>query len=177
MPRLFTGFEMPLDAARQLASFCGALPGARWTPPDDYHVTLSFIGDVDDHQRETIIEELASVRGDPLEIVLEGLSSFGGARPRALISTVRADSLLTNVHKQQERALKRAGIALERRRFIPHVTLARLRAGSPLDLAQYMSMYAPPVIRFRIDRFVLFSARPHVGGGPYLIEAAYPLGG
>ena len=125
MPCLFTGFEMPLDAARQLASFCGALPGARWTPPDDYHVTLSFIGDVDDHQREVIIDELASVCGYPLEIVLEGLSNFGGARPRALILTARADSLLTNVHKEQELALKRAGIALERRRFIPYVTLAR----------------------------------------------------
>ncbi len=125
MPRLFTGFEMPLDAARQLASFFGALPGARWIHPDDYHVTLSFIGDVDDHQREVIIDELASVCGYPLEIVLEGLSNFGGARPRALILTARADSLLTNVHKEQELALKRAGIALERRRFIPHVTLAR----------------------------------------------------
>ena len=175
MPRLFTGFEMPSDVARELASFCGALPGARWISPEDYHVTLSFIGDVDDRQCEEIIEELASVRGAPLEIVLEGLSGFGGARPRALIANARSDSLLTNVHKEQERALKRAGIALERRRFIPHVTLARLCDVSPLELAQYMSMYAPPVIRFRIDRFVLFSARPHVGGGPYLIEAAYPL--
>ena len=175
MPRLFTGIELPPVISRQIASLGGGLPGARWLDPDDLHLTLSFIGDVDDNLSDAVIEKLASVQSDPFEIVLSGFGNFGGDKPRTLIFTVNADARLINVHKQQERALRRAGIALEKRKFSPHVTLARLRAVSPQALAHYIAMNPLPVIRFRPERLVLFSARPKVGGGPYVIEATYPF--
>jgi 2'-5' RNA ligase len=175
MPRLFTGIELPPEISQQIASLGGGLPGARWLEPDDLHLTLSFIGDVDGNLSDAVIEELANVQSDPFEIVLDGLGAFGGDRPRALVFNANADVRLINVHKQQERALRRAGIALEKRKFTPHVTLARLRAVSPQALAHYVSMNPPPVLRFRTERFMLYSARPKVGGGPYVVEAAYPF--
>ena len=47
MPRLFTGLEIPADISQELASYRGGLPGARWVDPENYHITLRFIGDVD----------------------------------------------------------------------------------------------------------------------------------
>lgn len=175
MPRLFTGMELPPDISRQIASLGGGLPGARWLDPDDLHLTLSFMGDIDGALSDAVIEELANVQSDPFEIVLDGLGAFGGDRPRTLIFKVNADARLINVHKQQEHALRRAGIALEKRKFTPHVTLARLRDVSPQALAHYIAMNLPPIIRFRTERLVLFSGRPKVGGGPYVVEAAYPF--
>ena len=51
MPRLFTGVELPPDIGQALASLRGGLPGARWIDPENYHLTLRFIGDVDDVDR------------------------------------------------------------------------------------------------------------------------------
>ena len=64
------------------------------------------------------------------------------------------------------------------RKFTPHVTLARLRNSNPIDVAHYLSargnFAAAP---FRVGRFVLMSSRDSVGGGPYVIEEAWPLAG
>lgn len=176
MPRFFTGFEVPPDVAQQLAALCGGLPGARWVAPADYHLTLSFIGDVDDDLSENIVQELADVHSDPFDVTLDSFSNFGGTRPRALIFAASMERGLMHIHKAQERALRRAGAVLEKRKFIPHVTLARLHAVSPEALARFIAENPPPVIKFRIERLALFSARPKIGGGPYVVEAAYPFG-
>ncbi|RWD19864.1 2'-5' RNA ligase family protein, partial [Mesorhizobium sp.] len=62
--------------------------------------------------------------------------------------------------------------------FMPHVTLARLRNSSPLDVAQYLSARGNfSALPFRVGRFVLMSSRDSVGGGPYIVEEAWPLSG
>ena len=77
---------------------------------------------------------------------------------------------------EHERLMQRVGLEPEGRKYTPHVTLARLRDSSSRQVADYLSMRAafrsPP---FPVSRFVLFSSRASVGGGPYVVEAAYPL--
>jgi 2'-5' RNA ligase len=76
-----------------------------------------------------------------------------------------------------ERMLRRLGLPAEPRKFVPHVTLARLRDTSPVDVAHFLSMH--PIVRplsFTARRLALMSSRDSVGGGPYVMEAAYPLG-
>lgn len=175
MPRLFTGFEIPLQSSQKLAALSGGLPGARWIDPGDYHLTLSFVGDVEEQLSEAIVQELASVQSEAFEVTLSSFGSFGGTRPRTLVFSASPDPQLRDIHKDQERALRRAGVGLERRKFVPHVTLARLHAVSPQALADYMAANPPPVVKFKIERLALFSARPKTGGGPYVVEAAYPF--
>ena len=72
--------------------------------------------------------------------------------------------------------MQRIGLEPEGRKFTPHVTLARLRESSSQQVAEYLS--ARGYFRtssFRVSRFVLFSSRASVGGGPYVVEASYPL--
>jgi RNA 2',3'-cyclic 3'-phosphodiesterase len=176
MPRLFTGVEVPADVAQSLAMLRGGLPGARWIDPENYHVTLRFIGDVDDVVAGEVASLLGRVRRGPFELRVDDLSSFGGRKPRALIATMGSAQALMDLQAEHERLLQRVGLEPDGRKFTPHVTLARLRESSNRQVAEYLSLRAPFRLQpFPVSRFVLFSSRGSVGGGPYVVEAAYPL--
>ncbi len=177
MPRLFTGLELPEAVAAQIALARGGLFGARWLDPADYHITLRFVGDVDARAARDIAETLGEIRRPAASVHFEDLSWFGGDKPRAIVAKVRADPTLVDLQAEQERRLRRIGIAPETRKFTPHVTLARLRSVRPHAVAGYLaSRGALAVEAFIAGRFVLYSARAGSGGGPYVVEAAYPLG-
>ena len=94
----------------------------------------------------------------------------------AIIATARLDRPLAELQAEQERLLRRLGLPAETRKFVPHVTLARLRQTSPMAVANYLSMRGWLASRtFEADHFTLYSSRDSVGGGPYVTEAAYPL--
>ena len=177
MPRLFTALEIPRHVAESLSMMRGGLPGARWIDPENYHLTLRFIGDIDDAWARDIAGLLGRVQRRPFELRLDGLSSFGGRKPRALVASVTAVPQLLELQAEHERLLQRLGLEPEGRKYIPHVTLARLRDTSSWQVADYLSARGHfRSASFEVSRFVLFSSRSSVGGGPYVVEAAYPLG-
>jgi 2'-5' RNA ligase len=176
MPRLFTGLEIPPQVAQSLAMMRGGLPGARWIDPENYHLTLRFIGDIDDGLARDIASLLGRVQRAPFELRLDGLSSFGGRKPRALVAAAVPVAPLMDLHAEHERLLQRLGLEPEGRKYTPHVTLARLRDSSSRQVAEYLTARAHyRSLPFEVSRFVLFSSRSSVGGGPYVVEAAYPL--
>ena len=176
MPRLFTGLEIPADVAQSLSTLRGGLPGARWVDPENYHVTLRFIGDVDDVIAHEVASMLGRVRREAFELRVEDLKSFGGRKPRAIVATLGPGQAVMELQAEHERLMQRVGLDPEGRKYTPHITLARLRDASSHDVAEYLSsrggFRAPP---FKVSRFVLFSSRASQGGGPYVVEAAYPL--
>jgi len=176
MPRLFTGLEVPREVADALATQRGGLPGARWIDPENYHLTLRFIGDIDDAMAREIALMLGQVKRRGFELRFDGLSSFGGRRPRAVIAAVAPAAPLIELQAEHERIMQRVGLEPEGRKFSAHVTLARLRDSSSRQVADYLATRGPlNFLSFRVSRFVLFSSRASVGGGPYVVEAAYPL--
>jgi 2'-5' RNA ligase len=92
------------------------------------------------------------------------------------VATLAPTPSLLELQAEHERLMQRVGLEPEGRKYTPHVTLARLRHSSSRDVADYLA--SRPLLRllpFKVARFVLFSSRASVGGGPYVIEAAYPL--
>jgi RNA 2',3'-cyclic 3'-phosphodiesterase len=176
MPRLFTGLEIPPDLATELALMRGGLSGARWIEPENYHITLRFIGDIDGPTAREVAAVLAGIERPSLAVTLEGLGAFGGDKPRAIVAKVQPSQPLVELQAEQERLLRRLGLPPEPRKFTPHVTLARLRGAPGVAVADYLGQRGFLVRRFTAERFVLFSARDSVGGGPYIPEEAYPLG-
>jgi len=176
MPRIFTGLEIPGDVGQSLSLLRGGLPGARWVDPENYHLTLRFIGDVDDSIAHEVASLLHRVNRQPFDLRLDGLSSFGGKRPRALVATVAPSQSLLELQAEHERLMRRVGLEPEGRKYTPHVTLARLRDTSSRQVADYLAArgYFPP-LPFHVERFVLYSSRASVGGGPYVVEAEFPL--
>lgn len=178
MPRLFTGIEVPDSLAARIALLRSGLAGAHWTGPENYHITLRFAGDIDDSVARDFAAALAEINADCFDIEIAGLGSFGGRRPRALWAAIKMTQTLERLQKAHERAARLAGLAPETRNFTPHITLARLRDTRPRALAEYLSIYGGFGCEpFRVNRFVLFSARANQGGGPYLIEEVFELNG
>ena len=178
MPRLFTALEIPRDAALSLSLLRGGLPGARWIDVENYHLTLRFIGDVEGHVADEIANALDRVDRPAFQMTLSGVGAFGGKKPHAVWAGVSASPDLTALQGEIDRICQRLGLPADPRKFSPHVTLARLRNASPLDVAQYLSARGNfAALPFRVGRFVLMSSRDSVGGGPYIVEEAWPLVG
>jgi 2'-5' RNA ligase len=177
MPRLFTGLEIPAEIAFHLSAYRGGLPGARWIEPENYHMTLRFIGDVDDAVAREIVAVLGEAgRRPPVEVTFEALDSFGGRTPRIVLARAAPTAVLSDLQTEQEQLLRRVGLEPERKRFVPHVTLARLRNTSSAQVAHYIAMHGQfAKVSFTARRVILYSSRASVGGGPYVVEAAYPL--
>lgn len=176
MPRLFTGLEIPAPFAAQLALLRGGLSGARWLEPDLYHLTLRFIGDVDAAIAREVADALDAIERPGFTVTFDGLAAFGGERPRAVVAVAQAATPLVELQAEHERILRRLGLAPEPRKFVPHVTLARLRGASAFAVADFLESRGGFRGRFEAARFALFSAREQTGGGPYVVEAAWPLG-
>jgi RNA 2',3'-cyclic 3'-phosphodiesterase len=178
MPRLFTAIEVPDEIRADLARLKQPLPGAKWVDAADLHLTLRFAGDVDTRTAREFAAELERVDVDAFELTLSGLGAFGGDDPHAIWAGVSPCPALDVLARAHERAARNAGLPPEKRAFKPHVTLARLRNASPLQVAAFLSQQG--VVKsepFFIGRAVLLSSKPGVGGGPYVVEASYPLRG
>ncbi len=177
MPRLFTGIEVPPEVGLALSLKRGGLFGARWIDTENYHITLRFIGDVDHHVASEVTDMLDRLAdSEAFTIKLDHLGSFGGNTPRALFAGCSANAALLRLQAALERVLQSCGLAPEGRKFVPHVALARLRGVSAEEMARFIAFsgrFTP--LEFKVGRFVLFSSRDSVGGGPYLVEQSYPL--
>lgn len=174
--RLFVGLA-PDRALRQcLAMLCGGLPGARWLPPETLHLTLRFVGEVAPWQADEIDAALGGLRAPGFSLTLAGTGCFAQPNGRTTLwaGAERAPAL-DHLHAKIETALQRAGLPAERRRFQPHVALARV-AGADARLAGWMQannlFRAPPM---PVRGFTLFSSHPGRDHADYVAEAEYPL--
>lgn len=176
MPRLFTALEIPGDIALSLGLLRSPLSGARWVEPENYHITLRFIGDVDGRCADDVVAALDKVVRQPFDVRLSGFGAFGTRKPHSVWAAVEPSQALRDLHAEQESRLRRIGLVPEGRKFTPHVTLARLKGTGPGELAGWLAQRAAfRAGPFRADRFVLMSARASRGGGPYVVEEAYAL--
>ncbi|MGV8997741.1 MAG: RNA 2',3'-cyclic phosphodiesterase [Parvibaculaceae bacterium] len=178
MIRLFTALEIPDEIAERLLPLQRGIEGARWIERESFHITLRFAGDVPENIADDIDVELGRITFAPLTLTLEGVGTFGGAEPHAIYAGVKADEHLAILQGRHESAVRRVGLKPEPRAFMPHVTLARLPRHVDLgEVASFIAannLLATPA--FAVPRFILYSAKGQVGGGPYVAERAYPTG-
>lgn len=176
MPRLFTALTLPDDVTMWLSGLHGGLKGARWIDPENYHVTLRFIGDVDHATADEIVHALDRVARAPIPLTLSGLGSFGSKKPHSVWARVEPTPALMELQGELERLIQRLRLPAEGRRYTPHVTLARLRGTSAAEAADWLSLrggfFAPT---FTADHFALMSSKDSVGGGPYVVEDRFAL--
>jgi RNA 2',3'-cyclic 3'-phosphodiesterase len=176
MPRLFTALEIPRNAAMSLSLLRGGLPGARWIDVENYHITLRFIGDVDGRTADEIVNRLDRIDREEFQINLSGIGSFGSKKPHSVWAGVSPSPDLTALQAEIERICQRIGLPPDPRKFMPHVTLARLRSARVEDVVHYLSGRGNfHTLPFLVGRFVLMSSKESVGGGPYLTEEIFPL--
>ena len=177
MIRLFVAIALPAAVRAALARLQCGVAGARWVVPENLHLSLRFIGEVDGETAQDVVDALERVDGVPFELSLGGVGHFGDRRrARVLWAGVRKSEPLAALRARVERALARAGLAPEGRRFSPHVTLARLKGVPVRELGPYLAANEP----FRTEAFpvtglVLFSSHLGHTGAQYRAEAEFPL--
>ncbi len=178
MLRLFTAIALPNALADELASFATPLAGARWIEPEDMHLTLRFAGDIDNATACEFHAGLSAIDEPAFSLRLAGFGAFGGQQPRTLWAGVEDNPWLDQLARANERAARMAGLKPEKHGFKPHVTLARLKGTRPEAVARVLeTLGAFRSAPFSVDRFSLYSSRPKVGGGPYVIEESFALRG
>ncbi|MBV8800312.1 MAG: RNA 2',3'-cyclic phosphodiesterase [Alphaproteobacteria bacterium] len=176
MIRLFVALALPDDVAQSLSMLQSGVPGARWSTREQLHLTLRFIGEMDEREASAIDEALAGISAPPFVLQLKGVGSFGGKNPHALWAGVAANDSLMHLQRKIESAIQRLGFPAEQRKYTPHVTLARLRATPPQRVMDYLSdhgLYASPL--FEVSAFALFSSQLTPRGSIYVAEGEYPL--
>lgn len=177
--RLFVALSLPENLAEQLERMCLGLPGAAWIPPENFHLTLRFVGDADGRAAADLDAALSGVSGAPFELSLIGLGQFGdGRRTRSVWAGAQPSQELSALQSRIERAVQTAGFEPESRKFHPHVTLARFSANPGSKLRTYFAQHALfRTLPFQVTAFHLYSS--HLGKGPpvYTREASYPLAG
>ena len=180
MPRLFVALQLPEPLAQAVHELQSGLRGAHWLTEDGLHLTLAFIGEVDGSAQQRIETALGCVTAPALRMELHGLGCFPprGA-PRVLWTGASPKTELVSLAQAMRRALGRAGLAPERRRLMPHVTIARFRHPPPgAELASYLgarSLFRSS--RADVASFHLFSSMLRSSGARYTIETAFPLTG
>lgn len=177
MIRLFVGLDLPAELDRRLEALGGGIPGARWVAARNLHVTLRFIGEVDEDVAAEIDAALLAVRAAPFSLTLAGFGTFGRPRPNHLWAAVECAAGLLHLHGRIEAALGRLGLSGDGRKYLPHVTLARL-SDAPLERVQaFVAGHSPfQAGPWDVKHFVLYRSRLGRGGAEYEALAEYPLG-
>jgi 2'-5' RNA ligase len=177
--RLFAALDLPDDLAERLLALMKGVPGAKWRPRENLHLTLRFFGEVPEPVADEIDNELSQVADStaPFELQIKGAGAFGGADPHALWVGAAEIPALKKLAADCERAARRVGLKPEARKFAPHVTLAYL-SHAPLErvqaFEQRLGLFATQ--RFLVERFGLYSSVTRKSAPSlYRLEAEYPL--
>ena len=177
MQRLFIALMIPEPQRSQLALLQGGVEGAHWVNPDKLHLTIRFIGEVTEPTAQDIMAVLDGLQVRDFQVQLRGIGVFDpGNRPRSLWAAVADPAPLSALHEKCNQALRRLQVMEERRKYIPHVSLARLAHVHSERLVQYLEAHGdfimPP---FRAEKFSLIRSHLTKHGAAYEVLENFQL--
>ncbi len=181
MPRLFTALVPPATVQTELAAIAVPLTGVRWTPAENIHLTLRFIGETDDTKAERYAETLTRVQVEPFILPVGGVGIFPTRGPAKVLwaGVGCGHTRLYQLRKQVDEALLAVDAGLAMPGFHPHFTLGRIgESYDSKELARFLehqrTLEAPP---FRVAEFRLMSSELTPGQPPgYRVMRSFALG-
>ena len=177
MPRLFIAVDLPEIIKKNLESMSFGIPGAKWVAPEQLHLTVRFIGEVDGALFRDIKNILDEVSLASFSLQLKGVGYFPprGA-PRVLWIGLEKSEPLQFLRKKIDSALLRVRVEPEGRKFSPHITLARLKNSPIQKIANFLAgngLFSQEP--FQVEDFKLYSSILSPKGAYHRVERIYPL--
>lgn len=170
--RLFTAIDLPIPMKEKLSSICFGIPRIRWSNPDQFHLTLVFIGDINPADLEGLHESLLEIPFKPIEIHCQGIGSF---RNGTLWLGVENTPALERLQQQvKHRIQSTTGIRLEQSRFRPHITLGKMDPQSSPKLDSFLAMNNADRYSFTAQGFQLKSSQLAGKGAIHDLVEEYP---
>lgn len=175
--RLFFGLELPDAIKQRLLTVQQPIAGARWQRADQLHLTLVFLGSVDNDQLPQVCNAARNLPMERFDASVSGIDCFGRPEnPKNLWAGVHPAERLTELHEALNQRLSLYGFGQEKRRFRPHITLSRFRkeAGSVQKLLQAHKDFRAGT--FRVDRITLYQSTQGADGSVYTVLDRFILG-
>ncbi len=177
--RLFVSIELPdevRNSLRRAQEQLAEIVKAKWTPADQFHLTLKFLGETADPYLPRIIEELRRVRFDePLTLRTAGLVCFPPHGPIRIIAAAMKDEggLCAKLQSEIDQACHAAGFPLEGRRWTPHATVGRVKDRTAAGARSAVMAHQLPALDFEIDEFALMESNLDRVGPTYIRVATF----
>ena len=174
--RLFVALRPPPVIRDRLTDTMEGIENARWQSDEQLHLTLRYLGEVDERQVDDIAGELDRIKLAPFSLQLDGVGSFERKGvPRALWIRPATSEPLSVLQRKVERACTCAGCEAETRRFTPHITVARLNMSSGPIGGYLASGSVRDLPAWPVDAFLLFESHVSASGSEYNAIARFNL--
>ena len=177
MIRLFTALSLPNDLRFQISSLQSGIDSAHWVTPENMHLTVRFIGEVQEDLADIIIDALAHVCAPIVPIELRGNGHFSSrGRVRALWIGVTMGPSLSLLQGRVEKMLLTTGLSPERRKYKPHITVARPRTARSKHIREWLERTGGFIAAvYKVDTLTLYQSHLGRTGPSYTALAQYPL--
>lgn len=175
--RLFIAIEIPDEQKWRMGKLRSEIPGARWVPAGQIHLTLAFLGEVDEESTARLIIELGKIQASPFNLTFSEAGCFPDRHhPRVLWAGLRQEPALTRLAAAINSVVRGSGIPLDERPFSPHITLARLKLPCAREVGEFLQCHRRVAIDpFFVREFILFQSRLSQKGALHLPVRSFPL--
>jgi 2'-5' RNA ligase len=170
--RIFIALDIPPEVRARLTEYAASAhmlaPAARWSPVENLHVTLKFVGEASDAVVERMKSALADVKAAPFEVRFEGVGFFPSPKgARIFWAGVEGGEALSRLASAVDAATEKLGVAREEKAYRPHLTLARAGAYPLRELQPLLSGPKPRFGTMTAREFFLYRSQPQRGGSKY----------
>jgi RNA 2',3'-cyclic 3'-phosphodiesterase len=175
--RLFIAIELPDYLKTALGRLQSDISDARWVPAEQIHLTLSFLGEVDEKTAEQLTEELGNIQESAFKLSFTGTGCFPNRHhPRVVWVGVKPEPALTRLAARIHTAVLACGIPQEERPFSPHITLARLKLPCSRELGAFLDQHREVKLKtLSVAEFTLFQSRLTQQGALHVPVRIFPL--
>ncbi|ATP11708.1 RNA 2',3'-cyclic phosphodiesterase [Bartonella henselae] len=179
MYRLFSALQIPQKTTQELISLQNGLPKAQWINPQNFHITLSFFGEIESLLADELIRAFDTIKLPPFVLHIKSFEIFSSENtPHSLVVRIEPCETLNLLHKKMQCIRNHLRLPPDERQFTPHITLARLLDIQPEDLSYYLSSRSnfsfPP---FEVNNFVLLLSPSPSSNAPYIVKGSWRLQG
>ena len=176
MPRTFIAIETPDSLKADVTQLHTRIPGVRWTPPQQIHLTVSFLGDTPDELIPEIRNALDKIPFSAFTLSCSATGFFPlRGRPSVFWLGFTPCPALGKLKNNIDEALLPIGFLPEKRPFSPHLTLARLKASLGREMPARLENLAKrlPIQEIAVSSFCLFGSRILPQGAEHSILAQF----